>query len=163
MVDNLGVYFIRTNLKPKDEQTLWTIYNTIREIESTFRCLKTDLDLRPIYHRNDTATMAHLHLGILAYWMVNTIRHQLKANKINLNWQEIVRITNTQKIITTYAKNQNDETVYIRRCSEPNQKVKAIYQSLKFKNYPFVKRKSVVHSSELKKNNLQNYKVLEGG
>lgn len=163
MLDNLGVYFIRTNLKPKDEQTLWTIYNTIREIESTFRCLKTDLDLRPIYHKNDNATMAHLHLGVLAYWLVNTIRHQLKANKINLNWQEIVRIANTQKIITTYAKNQNDETVYIRRCSEPNQNVKAIYQSLKFKPYPFVKRKSVVHSSELKKNNSLNYKVFEGG
>jgi transposase len=125
MVDNLGVYFIRTNLKPKDERTLWTIYNIIREIESTFRCLKTDLDLRPIYHKNDNATMAHLHLGILAYWLVNTIRHQLKANKINLNWQEIVRIANTQKIITTYAKNQNDQTVYIRRCSGTKPKCKS--------------------------------------
>jgi hypothetical protein len=163
MVDNLAVYFIRTNLKPKNEQTLWTIYNTIREIESTFRCLKTDLDLRPIYHKNDKATMAHLHLGILAYWLVNTIRNQLKANNINLNWQEIVRIANIQKIITTYAKNQNNETVYIRRCSEPNQNIKAIYQALKFKPYPFVKRKSVVNSSELKKNNSQINMAFEDG
>lgn len=63
--DNLGVYFIRTNLKHEDEKTIWTIYNTIREIESTFRCLKSDLDLRPIYHKNDNAAIAHLHLGIL--------------------------------------------------------------------------------------------------
>jgi hypothetical protein len=63
----LGCYFIKTNLQTEDESSLWTIYNTIREIESTFRCLKTDLDLRPIYHKNDDATMAHLHLGILAY------------------------------------------------------------------------------------------------
>ena len=42
--------------------TTWNIYNTIREIESSFRTLKTDLDLRPIYHKNDDATMAHLHL-----------------------------------------------------------------------------------------------------
>ena len=77
----LGAYFIKTNLNTEDELSLWQIYNSIREIESTFRCLKTDLDLRPIYHKNDDATMAHLHLGILAYWLVNTIRHQLKQHK----------------------------------------------------------------------------------
>ncbi|MDP3360043.1 MAG: transposase [Lutibacter sp.] len=79
--ENLGVYFVRTNLQPKDEQTLWSIYNTIREIESTFRTLKTDLDLRPIYYKNDESTMAHLHLGLLAYWLVNSIRYQLKQKK----------------------------------------------------------------------------------
>src|SRR6266487_3018854 len=44
-----GVYFLRTSLNINDEQIVWDIYNTIREIESSFRCLKTDLDLRPIY------------------------------------------------------------------------------------------------------------------
>ncbi|GAJ11738.1 unnamed protein product [marine sediment metagenome] len=44
-----GIYFLRTSLNEKDERTLWTIYNVIREIEYTFRVLKTDLDLRPIY------------------------------------------------------------------------------------------------------------------
>jgi len=151
----LGCYFIKTNLQTENESSLWTIYNSIREIESTFRCLKTDLDLRPIYHKNDDATMAHLHLGILAYWLVNTIRYQLKQQKINHNWQEIIRITNTQKIITTSGQNKDDEIIYVRRCTEPNEKVRQIYSALKYKNYPFVKRKSVVHKSELKKNETQ--------
>ena len=73
--EKLGVYFLRTNLEDTDEALEWMIYNTIREIESTFRTLKTDLDLRPIYHKNDTSTMAHLHLGLLAYWLVNIIRY----------------------------------------------------------------------------------------
>jgi hypothetical protein len=148
----LGSYFIKTSLDTQNETSLWTIYNAIREIESTFRCLKTDLDLRPIYHKNDDATMAHLHLGVLGYWLVNTIRHQLKQQKINYSWQEIVRITNTQKIITTTGQNKDNEVIYIRRCTEPNQKVKTLYQALAYRNYPFVKRKSVVHKSELKKN-----------
>jgi hypothetical protein len=151
----LGAYFIKTNLNTEDELSLWTIYNSIREIESTFRCLKTDLDLRPIYHKNDDATMAHLHLGILAYWLVNTIRHQLKQQKINHNWQEIIRITNTQKVITTSGQNKDNEIIYVRRCTEPNEKVKQIYKALNYKNYPFTKRKSVVHKSELKKNKTQ--------
>jgi hypothetical protein len=95
--ENAGTYFIRTSLQTSDEQTVWKIYNTVREIESTFRCLKTDIDLRPIYHKNDNASMAHLHLAILAYWLVNTVRYQLKNQKINCEWREIIRIANTQK------------------------------------------------------------------
>ena len=159
----LGCYFIKTNLNTENELSIWTIYNSIREIESTFRCLKNDLDLRPIYHKNDDATMAHLHLGILAYWIVNTIRYQLKQQKINHNWQEIVRITNTQKIVTTYGQNKDDEIIYVRRCTEKNEKVKQMYNALKYKNYPFTKRKSVVHKSELKKNEHQHLKELEDG
>ena len=39
-----GIYFLRTTLDEKDEKTLWSIYNIIREVESTFRVLKTDLN-----------------------------------------------------------------------------------------------------------------------
>ncbi|MCK5136904.1 MAG: transposase, partial [Bacteroidales bacterium] len=37
-----GVYFVQTNLDESQETTLWTIYNTLTEIEATFRVLKTD-------------------------------------------------------------------------------------------------------------------------
>jgi transposase len=77
-VENPGVCFIRTNIHPENEKAIWEIYNIIQEIESTFRTLKTDLDLRPIYHKNDNATRAHLHLGLLGYWITNTVRYQPK-------------------------------------------------------------------------------------
>ena len=150
-------FILLENLKTENEQTLWKIYNTIREIESTFRCLKTDLELRPIYHKNDNATLAHLHLGILAYWLVNTIRHQLKIKKMNYSWQEILRITNTQKIITTSGQNTFNELIVIRKCSYPNDNVKQIYTLLNYKNYPYIKRKFVVPKNELKKNETQQY------
>ena len=144
-----GVYFLRTSLDGESEDTIWQCYNTIREIESTFRTLKTDLDLRPVYHKNDDSTMAHLHLGLLAYWLVNTVRYQLKLKKINSNWREIVRIMNTQKAVTTMAQTIKEEVIMIRRCSEPNEKVRQVYDALKFKYAPFVKKKYVVHKSEL--------------
>lgn len=143
--EGLGIYFLRTNLPIKDEVVIWNIYNTIREIENSFRTLKTDLDLRPIYHKNDKSTMAYLHLGILAYWLVNTIRHQLKAHNINSNWTEIVRIANTQKVITTTGQNRTDKSISIRKCSIPNKNLQHILDTLKLKYQPFRKRKSVVH------------------
>ncbi len=35
--------------------------------------------------------------------------------RINHSWQEIVRIGNTQKIVTTYGQNKDNEIIYERR------------------------------------------------
>jgi len=146
---NSGVYFLRTSIPEPDEATIWMIYNTIREIENTFRVLKSDLDLRPVFHQNDDSTMAHLHLGLLAYWLVNTIRYQLKQKGITNNWREIVRIMNTQKCVTTLAQNKTEEIISIRKCSEPDEKARHIYDVLNYKYAPFIRKKSVVLKTEL--------------
>jgi hypothetical protein len=144
--EKLGVYFLRTNLEHTDEALEWMIYNTIREIESTFRVLKTDLDLRPIYHKNDSSTMAHLHLGLLAYWLVNTIRYQLKKSGINDDWKEIKRKASTQKSVLTTAQNSYDKIIQIKRCTEPTEDLTKIHNALKQqRSKPFKQIKFVVH------------------
>ena len=147
-----GIYFLRTTLDENDEQTLWDIYNIIREIEYTFRVLKTDLDLRPIYHKTDDASMSHLHLGILAYWLVATIRYQLKQKGYNHDWREIVRTMNTQKCVTTTVENIKRETVSVRQCTEPTLKATKIYNLMGYKTVPFYRKKSVVIPAEIFKN-----------
>ena len=134
---------------------IWNIYNTIREVEASFRVLKSDLDLRPVYHKSDAGAMAHLHLGLLAYWVVNTVRCKLKAHGINSNWQEIVRIGNTQKILTTQGTNIAGVVIGVRKCSEPTDQLRNIQSILLINAKPFTKRKSVVHKLELKKNKMQ--------
>jgi hypothetical protein len=158
--DNLGTYFIRTSMNMNDEVMVWNVYNTIREIESTFRTLKTDLDLRPIYHKKDESTIAHLNLGLLAYWLVNTIRCQLKGHGINNCWTEIVRIGNTQKVITTSGYNKAEKEIKVRKCSEPELKLKTLYHALDIKNRPFTKIKSVVHKPKSKNLQLPNKGLL---
>jgi hypothetical protein len=158
-----GYYLLRTNLDQKDEEAQWTIYNAIREIEATFRVLKTDLDLRPIYHKTDEASMAHLHLGLLAYWVVNTTRHQLKQKGINNQWLDLVRIMNTQKIVTTTMENSYGQQIIIRQCSEPTEQVKQIYQALKYKSQPFTRKKSVVPLTELKNFETQQNRAISSG
>jgi len=147
-----GIYFLRTTLDENDEQTLWDIYNIIREIEYTFRVLKTDLDLRPIYHKTDDASMSHLHLGILAYWLVATIRYQLKQKGYNHDWREIVRTMNTQKCVTTTVENIKRETVSVRQCTEPTLKATKIYNLMGYKTVPFYRKKSVVIPAEIFQN-----------
>jgi hypothetical protein len=102
-----GIYFIRTSLA-ESEKILRQSYNTICEIEYANRVLKTDLDLRPVFHKKNETSMAHLHSGLLAYRVVNTVRFQLKkkgtvekkeeVEPVTFQWKETVRIMNTQKV-----------------------------------------------------------------
>jgi len=140
-----GVYFIRTNYKKTEEGTLWDIYNTIREVESTFRSLKSDLNLRPVHHQNDERVEAHLYLTMLAYQLVNTIRYMLKQKGINYGWKNIVRTMSTQKIQTI--KLPTDKKVmHIRKPSSPINEVRQIYEATNCEHtQPAVKKYVVYH------------------
>ena len=125
-----GIYFIRTNYKTTTETQLWKIYNTIREVESTFRCLKTDLNVRPVYHQRDKRIESHIFLTILAYQLVNTIRYQLKAKGINYDWTNIVRILNSHRTQTIELESPT-KTTYIRKPGRPSIAVRQIYKATK--------------------------------
>lgn len=139
-----GVYFIRTNLQGNDEKTIWTIYNTLTEIEATFRVLRTDLALRPVFHKTDQNIEAHLFLGLIAYQLVATIRYQLKCKNIKVDWRNIVRKMNTQKEVTSVMQTKKNKTIRIKKCSTPNTNVRSIYDALGLKHQPYYLRKSVV-------------------
>ena len=150
-----GTYFLRTNVRTLDEKTTWDYYNLIREMECSNRQLKTDLSLRPIYHQKDDRSDAHLFLGLLSYWIVNVIRHQMKKEnekrkKADPNpkaeyptpyWTEIVRIMSTQKAVTSEAFNAMGERVEMRICSTPGEQAADIYFMLNYKPMPFRKIK----------------------
>ncbi|WP_288905813.1 transposase [uncultured Porphyromonas sp.] len=131
-----GAYYLRTNVSTLDEKSIWDYYNLIREIECTNRQLKTDLNLRPIYHQTDERSEAYLFFGLLAYWVVNNIRVQLKEKGIRHYWKEIVRIMSTPKAVTTEATNMLGEKVILRICSDPPPNARKIYQALNYKNPP---------------------------
>ena len=99
------------------------------------------MNLRPIYHQKNSRSDAHIFFGLLAYWVVNTIRHQLKQNGENAYWTEIVRRMSTQKLVTTEAVNALGEKVQLRQCSRPTKAATAIYEKLHLKPVPFRKIK----------------------
>lgn len=158
-----GKYVLYTNLDESDEKNIWNFYNVIREVEATFRCLKTDLDIRPVYHKSDDGAKAHLNLAVLAYWIVSTTRYQLKQVGIHHLWSEIIRIVHTHKLVSTKVEKEDGTLVEIRQCTEPNERVQEIYQVLNIAAEPIRRRKFVVHPEQPpnKKNRL--VRPREGG
>lgn len=139
-----GVYFVRTTLPTNEEKTLWDLYNTIREIEATFRTLKSDLKMRPVFHQFDINSEAHIYGSILAYTIVQSIRHPLRGHGKHSDWANIVRTMNTQKVITTTMQTRTGKTLCLKKCSEPESDVREIYATLSYQDRPFWQKKSVL-------------------
>ena len=140
-----GVYFIRSSQNQLTEELIWDIDNILREIESTFRCLKTDLDIRPIHHQKDKNTEAHIFVGIVAYQLVHGIRSSLKQEGINHSWTRIRNIMSSQTAVTTRMKLENKDSIVLRNVTRPNQEQTKIYSALKFKQTnPKMRKKAVV-------------------
>ena len=97
------------------------------------------MNLRPIYHKKDDRSDVHLFLGLLSYWIVNTIRYRLEQSGVTHYLTEIVRIMSTQKAVTTEGANALGEKVYMRLCSEPTKAAEDIYERLKYRKMPFRK------------------------
>lgn len=74
-----GHYLLRTNLVAEDPAVLWDRYMQLTQIEAAFKCLKSDLGIRPIYHQLEHRVDAHILVAFLAYCLTVTLKHRLTA------------------------------------------------------------------------------------
>ena len=59
-----GHYLLRTNLVAEDPAVLWDRYVQLTQIEAAFKCLKSDLGIRPIHHQLEHRVLSgHLKTG----------------------------------------------------------------------------------------------------
>ncbi len=139
-----GEYFLRYSKENLSEKEIWDTYNMTRDVEATFRCLKTDLDIRPIFHKKDAYIEPHIWLGIVAYQIVNYIKLKLKDAKINYSWTTIVEKMQSQQYSVQSAHRRGGGKIYTKLCTQPGFDLKAIYSALGFKERPFVRKSKVV-------------------
>jgi hypothetical protein len=52
----------------------------LTQIEAAFKCLKSDLGIRPIYHQLEHRVEAHIMVAFLAYCLMVTLKHRLQAH-----------------------------------------------------------------------------------
>jgi len=140
----LGTYFIRTTIDEKREDKLWYLYRTINEVETTFKELKSDLNMQPNHHQEDENIEAHINLCVLSYQIVNFIRHRLKQNGINYGWQKIRRIMETQKCNLTAINKRDGRTVWVKSCTRPSSAVAEIFTKMGYKSIPFYRKNITV-------------------
>jgi transposase len=73
-----GAYLLRTNLKAETAQELWSKYMQLTEAEASFRALKSELSIRPLFHQLEPRVKAHVMVAFLGYALWVTLKHLLK-------------------------------------------------------------------------------------
>ena len=138
-----GAYYLRSDRTDLDEKKLWSLYVMLTGVEDAFRSMKTDLGLRPIYHRKDGRIEAHLFITVLAYHLLTTIQRTLKEKGIRLRWQTIRSRMDTQVRVTGSVTNDRGQRIHIRLTTEAEPFHQQIYRALAIPPMPLgmVKKK----------------------
>jgi transposase len=138
-----GVYCLRTNEQEWDEATLWRTYTMLTDLEAVFRSLKSELGLRPVFHRKTDRVSGHLFISVLAYHVVHTIRFQLKAADIHLSWEGIRRALTGQDRVTVTLRRADGKTIHIRKATRAEPRQQVIYDALGINDRPGKTEKTI--------------------
>jgi hypothetical protein len=132
----VGEYVLRTNRLDLSEKEISQIHRSLTTVEDSFRSMKSHLGLRPIHHKRDDTSMAHIFVSVMAYHFLAGVLRQLRQDGIQYNWQSIRNILSTHVRVTTSFKTDDGSTVNIRNSTVPTMCQVAIYKSLKVKQQP---------------------------
>ena len=125
-----GAYYLRANRQDLDDAELWSLYMMLTQVEDAFRALKSELGLRPVYHRLDRRLEGHLFITVLAYHLLATIQRRLRAKGLSYRWQTIRSRLATQMRVTVALTNDKGEHLYIRQTTDPEPFHLEIYRAL---------------------------------
>jgi transposase len=103
--------------------------------------MKSELGLRPNYHKRDDTGTAHIFITVIAYHIIAGILKKLRAKAINYSWRTIREILSTQVRVTTSFKTEDKNTIHIRTTTSPTIKQAKIYSVLGIIQKPLKKVK----------------------
>lgn len=111
--DGLKGYLTNSTL-PKDE--IIENYTHLWKIEKAFRISKTDLKIRPVYHRLQRRIEAHICIAFVAYKVYKELERQLKEKKSSLSPEKAIEIAKTIysiKVVTPLNKEVLHQTLML--------------------------------------------------
>ena len=131
-----GSYYIRSDRNDLNEKELWELYMMLTGVEEAFRCLKSELGLRPVYHQKDIRLEGHLFISVLAYHLLACIQKEISGKGIKHRWETIRNRMANHMLATTFATNHKGERVYQRRIGDPEPFHLKVYQALGVSPHP---------------------------
>ncbi len=131
-----GLYCLRTNREDLNVQQIWDTYTMLTDIEDAFRCMKSELGLRPIYHHKESRCDGHIFITLLAYHVMHTIRFKLRKQGINFTWATIRKQLSSLARVTTTMKQKDGKIIHIRKTVKSEPQHQAIFDALNLTGRP---------------------------
>src|SRR6266581_4116342 len=139
-----GAYMLRTNLQADSAEQLWSKYMQLTEAEASFRALKSELSIRPLFHQKEPRVKAHVMVAFLGYALWVTLKHLLKRRPAIIPQPSASGVDNAQplspmKALALLSTLQSADIVLpttdgreirLRRVTEPTAEQKSLLHQL---------------------------------
>lgn len=132
-----GAYMLRTNLQAGTADDLWSRYMQLTEAEASFRALKSELSIRPLFHQLEPRVKAHVMVAFLGYALWVTLKHLLKrrsASGVNnaQPWSAMkaLALLSTLQSADLVLPTTDGRQIRLRRITEPTSEQRALLQQL---------------------------------
>jgi len=125
-----GHYLLRSNLTAEDPAVLWTRYVQLTQIESVFRCLKSELSIRPIHHQLEHRADAHVLIAFLAYCLQVTLKNRLMIHASGLTPASVFEKMATIQTVEVWIPMLDGRWLMLPRYTQPDKDVQAMLNKL---------------------------------
>src|ERR1700682_3929152 len=139
-----GAYMLRTNLQAGTAEELWSRYMQLTEAEASFRALKSELSIRPLFHQLETRVKAHVMVAFLGYALWVTLKHLLKRrpaivpkpsdsgvdNAQPMSPMKALALLSTLQSADIVLPTTDGREIRLRRITEPSLEQKSLLQQL---------------------------------
>ncbi len=139
-----GAYMLRTNLPAGTAEQLWSRYMQLTEAEASFRALKSELSIRPLFHQLEPRVKAHGMVAFLGYALWVTLKHLLKRRPAIVPQPSVSGVNHAQplsamKALSLLSTLQSADIILpttdgreirLRRITEPTTEQKSLLQQL---------------------------------
>jgi transposase len=126
-----GMYLLRTNSTDTQPELIWQRYVLLTQVEDAFRSLKSDLAVRPVHHQLEHRVEAHIFVAFMAYGLMVTLRHKLRAYAGGLTSQDVLDKLGSIMMIDVRIPTTDGRMLEMRRYSQPEDEHKIILDVLK--------------------------------
>jgi transposase len=128
-----GHYLLRSNLTAEDPAVLWTRYVQLTQIEAVFRSLKSDLGIRPIYHRLESRVDAHILIAFLAYCLQITLKNRLQIHAPGLTPTAVLEKLGTIQMIDVWIPTRDGRWLILPRYTQPAKDLQLLLEQIQLK------------------------------
>ncbi len=139
-----GAYMLRTNLQADSAEQMWSMYMQLTEAEASFRALKSELSIRPLFHQKESRVKAHVLVAFLGYALWVTLKHLLQRRPAMVPQLSVSGVVNAQllspmKALALLSTLQSADIVLpttdgreirLRRITEPTAEQKSLLHQL---------------------------------
>jgi transposase len=139
-----GAYLLRTNLQADTAEDLWKKYMQLTEAEASFRALKSELSIRPLFHQLEPRVKAHVMVAFLGYALWVTLKHLLQRrapiaptptasgveNAQPFSPMRALSLLSTLQSADIVLPTTDGREIRLRRITEPTAEQKSLLQQL---------------------------------